>query len=666
MSTLPVRQMVLYKHGVGFFVREGAVSGEHLALTFRQDEINDVLKSLAVFDKAGGQVLGIHYQTPMDKKDRLQNTSIRLSTQHTLSDLLRDLRGRSCTLDFETTPGTVESVTGRVMGINQPNDVVAKQTLREGEQTKVALLEEAGQVRVFDFEQLRAVTIHDEQSGQDLRYFLDTSMSEDSRRTVTVRLSAGEHDVAVYYVAPSPTWRVSYRLVAETDDNGETGTALLQGWGLFDNRLEEDLNDVRVTLVAGQPISFIYDLYESIIPERPLIKDQARIAPGPIEYEAELDMLFGSDAEPVAAVGGQTANLLQMQDSASHFAPAAAKMTRGGMAQSAPAAAETKDTGQFFQYIVTAPVTVKRGESALVPIIGSDVKYERELLYNGSKLPKHPVASLRFENSTGLTLERGPVTVVEDGDYKGEAVIPFTKADNQVYVPYAVELGIKVTEHPHTQTETVSINIEDGLLIFEERWSEEVTYTLENTTSRDENVTIEAKAMAHLELFDTPSPDYESANERRWRVHVRAQSSAKFVHKVRRPLRRRENLMNLRYQDLLKYLENRWLDQHTFDELSEILTNLEHIQRAKNQQKKLKAEQEDIYNQQEQLRKNLGALQTTGKEAGFRDRLLAQLEASQDRLDDIDTEYEAAEQRKLQADKQIDAIIAGLNAEKTD
>ncbi len=664
MSTLPVRQMVLYKHGVGFFVRAGAVHGDHLALTFRQDEINDVLKSLAVFDKAGGQVLGIHYQTPMDKKDRLQNTSIHLSTQHTLSDLLRDLRGRTCTLDFETTPGTVESVTGRVMGVNQPHDVVAKQTLHEREQTRVAVLEEAGQVRVFDFVQLRAVTIHDEQSGHDLRYFLDTSMSEDSRRTVTVRLSAGEHDVAVYYVAPSPTWRVSYRLVAETDDSGETGTALLQGWGLFDNRLEEDLNDVRVTLVAGQPISFIYDLYESIIPERPLIKDEARIAPGPIEYEdMKVDALYESAAEPVAAAGG---HLLHMQDTASHFAPAAAKMTRGGLAQSTPAAAETKDTSQFFQYIVTTPVTVKRGESALVPIIGSDVKYERELLYNGSKLPKHPVASLRFENSTGLTLERGPVTVVEDGDYKGEAVIPFTKAGNQVYVPYAVELGIKVTEHTHAKTETVSIHIEQGLLIFEERWSEEVTYTVENTTSRDETVIIEAKALAHLEMFDTPSPDYESANERRWRVPVRAQASAKFVHKVRRPLRRRENLLNLRYQDLLKYLENRWLDQHTFAGLSEILTNLEHIQRATDQQRKLKSEQEDIYNQQEQLRKNLGALQTTGKEAGFRDRLLAQLEASQDRLDDIDTEYDAAEQRKQQADKQIDAIIAGLNAEKTE
>ena len=55
MSDLPVREIVLYKHGVGFFVREGAVEGEDLVLTFRADEINDILKSLTVIDRGGGK-----------------------------------------------------------------------------------------------------------------------------------------------------------------------------------------------------------------------------------------------------------------------------------------------------------------------------------------------------------------------------------------------------------------------------------------------------------------------------------------------------------------------------------------------------------------------------------------------------------------------------------
>ncbi len=69
---LPVRQMILYKHGVGFFVRQGKIEGTEATLSFRKDDINDVLKSLTVFDLGGGQVLGLHYQTPKDREVRLE------------------------------------------------------------------------------------------------------------------------------------------------------------------------------------------------------------------------------------------------------------------------------------------------------------------------------------------------------------------------------------------------------------------------------------------------------------------------------------------------------------------------------------------------------------------------------------------------------------------
>ncbi|MDX2140576.1 MAG: hypothetical protein SF123_21015, partial [Chloroflexota bacterium] len=284
MTTLPVREMVLYKHGVGFFSREGAVSGDSITLIFRQDEINDVLKSLAVFDRAGGQVLGIHYATPMDIEARLANTSIRLSDSTSLHDLLRDLRGRQVELTVEVTRGSLETVSGRVIGI----DEIVNQSGEIPQPALLTLLEDGGQVRVLRLDAVRALRILDTQSSDDLSYFLDTSVGDDNRRSVHIRLSEGEHQLAVFYVAPAPTWRVSYRLVAESDDGRATGKALLQGWGLFDNRLEEDLENVRVSLVAGQPISFIYDLYKSSVPERPIVEDEARIAPGPIEFAGKM------------------------------------------------------------------------------------------------------------------------------------------------------------------------------------------------------------------------------------------------------------------------------------------------------------------------------------------------------------------------------------------
>lgn len=677
MTDLPVRTMVLYKHGVGFFVREGQFNGENLTLTFKADEINDVLKSLAVFDHAGGQILGIHYQTPMDHAARMQNTSINLSEQHTLADLLRNLRGRVATLTYELSPRSLETVTGRVMGL----DYVTEREHQLGvvnvspEEMRVTVITSDGRIYSHFFNHLRTIEIADPQSNRDLIYFLDTSMTEDNRRSVNVRLSAGDHDLSVYYVAPSPTWRVSYRLVAESDETaaGEpsTGSALLQGWGLFDNRLDEDLTDVQVTLVAGQPISFIYDLYESRIPQRPTVKDESRIAPGPIEYagfaadeEDSLDDVRVAFKERRAASGGGAfAQGVAARSAAPMAAPPPARsMTRQAAVEAAQSSAETKETGETFQYIVTTPVTVKRGESALVPIIASEVKYERELLYNSAKLLNHPVAALRFSNSSGLTLERGPVTVVEDGDYKGEAVIPFTKDGNEVYVPYAVELGVRVTETPTAhKTETFGLSFEKGLMIFDHFDIRGTSYKLENSTAKPVTVTLEVAALgSNWELFETPPPDVSSAREQRWRVAVPARGKAEFVYKIRQRTSRTQHLQDLKFHQLQQFLQNRWLDQETFDQLKTLLENYAAIQSAVELQQKLEVERDKIYEQQEQLRKNLGALQATGKEAELRDRMLDQLKTTQDRLDEIERELAEAQHRQAAAQAQTEQIIAAL------
>jgi hypothetical protein len=659
MANLPVREMVLYKHGVGFFVRQGAVDGQQTQLTFRKDEINDVLKSLAVFDQSGGQVLGIHYQTPMDRAARLASSSIRLSQGASLRDLVRDLRGRTCDMTFA---GTAEIVHGRIIGLDEAR--------QEEEDATVSVLTST-EIRVFALKSIQSIRIVDDQSAQDLTYFLDTSMAEDDRRVVTVRLSEGKHDLAVYYVAPSPTWRVSYRLVADSDENASSGKALLQGWGLFDNRLEEDLDNVRVTLVAGQPISFIYELYASRIPQRPTVQDESRIAPGPIEYASAMMDYLSDEVEAEESVQGIGA----AHDGASYFArqsmptgytsapQPAPRMAKQAIAASAQPQAEAKDTGETFQYVVTTPVSVKRGESALVPIIGKEISYDRELLYNAAKLPNHPVAALRYRNTTGLTLERGPVTVVEDGDYKGEAVISFTKEDNEVYVPFAVELGVKVTERTTSENKYTVLRIENRA-IFEQYYTiTATTYVIENTTSKPQTVTIEAPIQTSWDLYETRKPDVETTNDQRWKVEVPKKGRAEFTRKIRNLRYYRRDIHNLDYRRLQDYLENKWLSDELYTSLKEILDTMAAMNKAQERIGKLQNQRQNLYQQQEQIRANLGALTASGQEAALRKRLLNQMESTQDTLDAIDKELAELETFIQQADKKVQDLIGALKTE---
>ena len=206
MTQLPVRQIVLYKHGVGFFTREGKLSGNNLGLTFKHGDINDILKSLVVVDRAGGQIRGIHYQTPLNPEDRLANTSIHLRDDNSLPDLIRDLRGRQVTIRLGGDNRSAEMATGRIIGLTDNNQPEAR---------SVSILTTNNSVRVLSLDSIKEIKINDELAEHDLTYFLDTIMSEEQRRTITVRMSEGDHDLVIHYVAPSPTWRVSYRVVAD-------------------------------------------------------------------------------------------------------------------------------------------------------------------------------------------------------------------------------------------------------------------------------------------------------------------------------------------------------------------------------------------------------------------------------------------------------------------
>ncbi len=76
MTTLPITHMTPYKHGVGFFTRRAKLSGEEVRLSFRVEEMNDILKSLTAIDWSGGRVLGIDYATPQSREERLAGCTI--------------------------------------------------------------------------------------------------------------------------------------------------------------------------------------------------------------------------------------------------------------------------------------------------------------------------------------------------------------------------------------------------------------------------------------------------------------------------------------------------------------------------------------------------------------------------------------------------------------
>jgi hypothetical protein len=638
-STIPLRALVLYKHGVGTFTRVGVVDGQELELPFRATEVDDALKSLVVQTLDGGQVVGVRYATPRNREETLAELPIELGPKHSLFDLLRCLRGTAVEVRLDGA-GTVS---GRVLGVEEHPQG------REFGATLVLLTDEAS-VEQIATDRIVQVRLEDGRIADALGQYLDTVAAEESNRNLRVTLTEPGREVRVMYTIPSPVWRVSYRIVAEKQ--GEERRALLQGWAIFDNRTGEDLEEVEVTLVAGQPVSFRYDLTSSVIPQRSFVRDEARIAAGPVEFAGIV-----ANAAPYAAFeeANSPAPMAQRSPRMRHVLSASID----DMSQSTAHTTTGSALDELFEYRVGG-VSVGRGESAMVSIAQHIAPYRRELLYNGAKHPLHPVAALRMRNQTSLTLERGPVTVLEDGQYRGEAMLPFTPADAEIVLAYAVELGLTVREEMSDVTTTSSIHLEGAYLHIAEYFDHRTEYTLTNTTVRDEAVTLERGRWHGAELIDTRQPDERTDEHERWTVSCGANAITTFAVTERVLQQRQEAVLHEDLRPLAEYLQGRWLDGGARLILQTILRLREQIADANERLAELQTERAELGTRQDRLRKNLTINATNEAEEEIRRRSADEFRRTQDREDEIEAELAEAVRGRQAAERELAELIARL------
>ena len=434
------------------------------------------------------------------------------------------------------------------------------------------------------------------------------------------------------------------------DPEAEGGSkGLLLGWGIFDNRLEEELSEISLSLVAGMPISFVYDLYTPFMPERPFIEEETRVAPGPVDLISRL-VQEGALTEEEAEFGARRHVMMTAQGAPAASAPQrrGRKMSRQDMADSVSVSASGESMGELFQYHITTPVSVGRGQSAMVPIVSTNLSYQKELIYNSAKLNTHPVASLRLTNSTGLTLERGPATVIEGGDYVGEAVLPFTADSAEFIIPYAVELGVRVREQNGSRIELYGLSLEGAYLLFEEwdvHWRD---YQLNNSIAKPMSILVEHPRNAHYDLFDTPDPAETTEESVRFTVEIPAKTEITLRVNTRRLRQRREELQKQSYVNLQRYLGQGLIDRSTHDLIAEILALLEKINDHEQRISEINGERQKVYEAQKQIQGNMQALSTEGKEGRVRSQYVDRLEVTENNLNDLSQE-EAKLKKEIEA-----------------
>jgi hypothetical protein len=506
---LPLRKVVVYRNGVGYFERAGEVDSDAVQFHMRQRMVGDFLATLAIVERGGSSVHAASF--PLDVSG-----------------------------DDPTAP---DPQFMRMLGAwEHPDELPDSRTV-----------------------------------------------GRNKLRDVILRLDGKKHDLAVGYVAATPVWRPSYRIVVQD------GGADLQAWGIVENVSGEDWTDVELSLVAGAPLAFESTLGDPVTPPRPVVTDSGEVIaavpegvtslnereggalnrvgppgepppPPPAAPMAEAAAPADAPAPYPATRGGggggvgsgsygpglpKPTRALRKKEalkdaleegpsgtsgasSADGRRVAVDELTRAGL--SAPRrmsalAAVAVDSGAT-RYRIPVRLTIPDASATMVLLINQRVPGEAVFLFApDGGVPdssSHPFRVARFTNATSGMLERGPIAVFEKGAFLGQGMLDPLPPKATATVPFALERSLAVeTERRNLELGSRIFKIEASELSVERDSVTRTIYRIKNGGDTSAKLLVRHPRLGAARLYKPPAGTEDNLGSGNALVPISVQAAAR-------------------------------------------------------------------------------------------------------------------------------------------
>jgi hypothetical protein len=544
---LPLKRVRLYEAGVGYFERAGALRRDQpLALPVPAGHLDDALKTLVVLTTdAETRVSGIEFASSVSRPMARALAGLESENEQAIDydALLTSLKGASVRLQ-----AAGGAFSGRLVEVIVPpapdpdTCVVADAEPRErgaagnghvrllrcvhGERAStLVVVTDAGELRRFRSTEVQAVRPTDPAWSARLGSALDALALRGAQRSRALQLLAnGGRDVALGYVAETPVWRPTYRLVL--DDPTATRGAL-QGWALVHNDTDEDWRGVRVELVNGRPDSFLFPLAAPRYAHRELVTPEHDLSTVPQLLGKTVDNMWtgGLGLSGIGSGGGGRGMGIGLghgrlgapqvrMGSVSVMGAASSLLSVGNLAPTAPAAGV--EAGALFRYALGEPVELRARGSALLPFVSSGVGVRRLTYFDAAGQPGR--SAVEIANDTQQTLPEGTLAVFEDGGFAGEAALGRAKPGEKRIVRYGVDLDVELEELERESRD------EPRILVFRAAGGESIEqhylrhtrlrYALSNRSGAARTATLALEALANADVRGAEHVSFDQAERR--------------------------------------------------------------------------------------------------------------------------------------------------------
>jgi hypothetical protein len=681
----------LYKNGVGFFEHSGRVTGDQsVTIDFTTAQLNDVLQSLTAIDLNGGRIAGAGYNSTTPLEQQLKALPLALGQDPTALDFYNAIRGAR----VEVHAGGA-AITGRLLNIESVESP-QKDGQAAGEKRLITVVGDGGAVRTLELTPATEVRLLDTDLHTDVTRYLQllASTRNQGLRHLTLQDNGtGSRELHVSYISEVPIWKSTYRILfTDPQAAGASAkqTATLQGWSVVDNTTGADWINVRLSLIAGAPQSFIQPLSVPYYSRRPEIglPQEAQLTPQTHESGEESSIVAADKMSTPAearmagvagmsgmgsangAVGGVMGGVGMGIGAGSggnygggvRAMAAAPQQYEQAAEDSVVAKATTASFDDYFAYNLAEPITIRKNESAMVPILQTKIDAERVTLWSAQQ--PTPLRALWITNTSNLTLDRGSFSIVEDGNFGGEGLLdPIHPAEKRL-LSYAVDQAVRVTtESQHNTTQATSLTAAKGVMVLHHTQIAEVTYVVHNAAAEARTLILEHPIRQNFVLDSELKPEETTPTLYRYRVVTKPGETVRLHVGERRRTSVTYQLTNFNDNQLTFLLNQTNNNVAIKQALAPVLDARRHVAEMQTGVDKVNARLSGLRSDEERQRANVTALASADKTS--RERFVHDLNATEDQIAGAQKELLAAQANLQSAKDDLANKIESLQIEET-
>ena len=651
-----LKRVVLSSGGVGYFEYEAPVEGDAtVTLDVPLDQVDDVLKSLVIYDSGGtaGEVT-LPGREPLAQS--FADLPFDPAALNSAVDLLNALQGSEIRIVGPRSLG------GRLVHVDQET-VTGPGGIAET-RSRVSVMTPAGLQQVV-LQDVEAIAFADPELQRQVNAALTRiaayRLSGQRRLSVRTR-GGGARMLRLGYVVAMPLWKASYRLSLPTDPQAET--ARLQGWAVLENFSGRPWQDVELTLLSGNPVTFRQALYESYYVPRPTVPVEAgdRILPPPDAGTVPAAVSAQTPAMDNAAPAKQRA----LRAPGPQRAAEAMAMSAPSAPSPAPAQIVTAETSeQPTQIAFTAPykVTVAAGQSLMLPLLDRDLPARRIDLFQPSVNTSHPLAAIEIANDSGSGLPPGVLTLYQQSRdsgalYLGDARLAALPAGDKRLLSYALDSKITIDRGTAERRPIVKASVADGVMRIGRvvRWI--TTYRMKSAGPPPPSLSIEQPRRAGA-VLTSPDPHTVELTGQAYRIpaNLPADGSGSLTVVEEQPIEETIRLLDIDDVRLGVLLSSAELDPKMKQVLADLAARRREIARQKAELDRLQSQRAQLIADETRLRANLAAV---ANEPGLRRSQLEKFADAESAIERISGAVAATSETLAASERDLAAYVSGL------